>query len=62
MPRFICELTDMNGPKVACVLVQAPSHEEAAQIARRMAGDDAAPDGVFTREIPDTGNHGWQLH
>ena len=27
MPRFICELTDMNRPKVECVLVQAPSHE-----------------------------------
>ena len=62
MPRFICELTDMNGPNAACVLLQAPSHEEAAQIARRMSGADAARDGVFTREIPDTGNHGWQLH
>jgi hypothetical protein len=53
----------MNGPKVECVLVQAPSHAEAAQIARRMtAGENAAPDGVFTREIPDIENSGWQLH
>ena len=34
MPRFICELTNMKGPKAEHVLVQAPSHEEEAHIAR----------------------------
>jgi hypothetical protein len=62
MQRYICQLMDMDGPKVQHLVVQAASHAEAAKIARRMAGEDAAPDGVFTREIPDIENHGWQLH